>query len=484
MYDYSKFGTIADSLKPTYENVTREFITGTMKKILFSEEMPNFNFEFKENEAIEFIENVWNSYTSKYDFLKEDESKVINAIKQKNDIDDTINEKPSLIINDYKNFFELLRQYYEKDIELYFKRTGASGFAVYEKDNCFEQIWLRATSNDFNNPESFLKKNVDIINDETFEKYSEETLLGKSKNLNDNIICVKNSIAKPWDETPRKFEIIIYDKEYYENKELFDRPQYKLPVIRYGIYEKENKKICYIGAIQNPKVCYSEAVLKIKNGKNNLNKVSKDFTRKKYKLNKGIFESESIEYKRYVEKNKTIDKTIDKTNNNVNKQISPPENISEVEPSHLLALSIFVSFLHKEGITDIEVPNGYVLDYEYHQKRNIIMKKQFEEEWSEYKRKEWPEEYIINKKLVDNELNKEDLIIKNKTEKFRRTFMRLMYHYPKSKINNDNDNEKSDKTLHINIPVVKSLEDIKGDMLEETYSSVNDLNKEDKELLR
>jgi hypothetical protein len=60
--------------------------------------------------------------------------------------------------------------------------------------------------------------------------------------------------------------------------------------------------------------------------------------------------------------------------------------------------------------------------------------------------------------------------------------MRLMYHYPKSKINNDN--EKSDEALYINIPLVKSLEDIKGDILEETYSLVNNLNKEDKELLR
>lgn len=48
--------TIAQSLKPTFENVTREFITETLYKILFSEEIPNFRFDFKENEAIEFIE--------------------------------------------------------------------------------------------------------------------------------------------------------------------------------------------------------------------------------------------------------------------------------------------------------------------------------------------------------------------------------------------------------------------------------------------
>ena len=50
--------TIAQSLKPTFENVTREFITETLYKILFSEEIPNFRFDFRENEAIEFIEKI------------------------------------------------------------------------------------------------------------------------------------------------------------------------------------------------------------------------------------------------------------------------------------------------------------------------------------------------------------------------------------------------------------------------------------------
>lgn len=46
-------------------------------------------------------------------------------------------------------------------------------------------------------------------------------------------------------------EITIYDKQYYDNKELWNRPHYTLPVIRYGIYEKENRKICSIGSIQD-----------------------------------------------------------------------------------------------------------------------------------------------------------------------------------------------------------------------------------------
>ena len=51
-------GSVAESWLPTFENVTREFITETLYKLLFSEDLPNFKFEFRENEAIDFIEKV------------------------------------------------------------------------------------------------------------------------------------------------------------------------------------------------------------------------------------------------------------------------------------------------------------------------------------------------------------------------------------------------------------------------------------------
>ena len=59
--------TIADSLKPTFENVTREFITETLYKLLFSDELPNFRFIFTETEAIEFIDNTLSNYRNQFD---------------------------------------------------------------------------------------------------------------------------------------------------------------------------------------------------------------------------------------------------------------------------------------------------------------------------------------------------------------------------------------------------------------------------------
>ena len=57
--------TIAESLKPTFENVTREFIVYSMDELLFNDQIPNICFEFKENEAVEFIEKILNDFVIK-----------------------------------------------------------------------------------------------------------------------------------------------------------------------------------------------------------------------------------------------------------------------------------------------------------------------------------------------------------------------------------------------------------------------------------
>ena len=88
---FNKKRTIADSLKPTYENVTREFITKTLYKILFSDELPNFGFEFRESEALDFIEKTLLDYRSRYKNdasffcrIRRETSTNIKKIKRKN----------------------------------------------------------------------------------------------------------------------------------------------------------------------------------------------------------------------------------------------------------------------------------------------------------------------------------------------------------------------------------------------------------------
>lgn len=430
--------TIADSLTPTFENVTKEFIISTFREILFSDELPNFRFDFREKEAIEFIENLIKDYINDCSYYKEEieerQKRTLDKIKQKTNNN---TEVPVMVVNDYKKFFEYLRQIYEKNIELFFERTDMSFFTTYERDNLFEQIWLRATPNDFNNPEEFLRKQAEMINDRTFEKYDKETYLGELEVLNNHIICIKNGIARTWDENFREMQITIYDKEHYNNKELWNRPHYTLPVVRYGIYEKDNKKICSIGSIQQKRGSSDEINLK------------KKVDREKYKVNKDV----------------------------------PEEDISKVEPKNVIALSIFINLLHREGITDIEVPSMYVLDHEYHRKRNKYLLKEFKKEWAtpdiwdrknRDKRQKYPEEYKEAYKNFLKMFGKQDLISEIKTERLLLTFRRLLNHYPKANITAYP--EEIDNYMHLSIPVVKDENEINGDLLKEFYKLVQALD--------
>lgn len=432
--------TIADCWLPTFENVSREFVIDNLKKLLFSDELPNFRFDFREKEAIEFIENIIKKYVDSFkntDYKEEIEqkyNKILEKIKQKTEGN---TKEPVMVVNDYKKFFEYLRQAYEKDIELFFQRTDFSGFNRYEKDNFFELIWLRTTPNDFNNPEEFLKKQAEMMKDTTFEKYDKETYLGKLECLNNHIICIKNGIARTWDENFREMQITIYDKEHYNNKELWNRPHYTLPVIRYGIYEKDGKKICSIGSIQHKADSSDEENLK------------KKMDRQKYKVNKDI----------------------------------PQEDTKKVEPKNVIALSIFINLLHREGITDIEVPSMYVLDHEYHRKRNKYLLREFKQEWTEKdfwdrdnreKREKYPEEYKEAFQIFLKTFRKQDLISEIKTERLLLIARRLLNHYPKANI--IAYPEEMDNYMHLQIPVVKDENDINGDILKEFYNLVQTLD--------
>ena len=420
--------TIAESLEPTFENVTREFITNTLYKLLFSSEIPNIKFDFREKEAISFIEETLQNYRNSFNDeeliseLKLEHKKILDSLKQK---PTAITEIPVMTINDYKKFFELLRQIYEKDIELFFKDSELSGFQVKEKDNLFEQIWLRCTPEDFRNPELFLDKQNQMIHDKTFDKYDNETCIGKMDFFADNVLCIKNGIARTWDENSREFEIIIYDKNHYADTDLLYKPHYTLPVIRYGIYNMNGKKVCYIGSIQNKNLIfpYTEQDL------------DKNVNRTKFRVNAGV----------------------------------PKELTDKVEPNAVLALSIFINLLHKEGITEFEIPCTSVLSYEYEKRLIANATTDLNQNWTEERKKSRPLAYEIAKKFVAHNQGKEDLIREIKTDGFLKKFNRILYHYPKGTVNS----YPSDYFLRLNIPIVNNENEIKGELLQQFYKLIN-----------
>lgn len=418
--------TIGERLKPTLKNVTEKFITDTMYKLIFDKTLPNFNFDFRESEAINFVEYILKRYSTKFNFYHKESSQILEHISSK----DFNNENPVMIIHNYQDFFELLRQYYEQDIELYFQRTGYSVLPCYEQTNCFEQIWLRATPEDFADPEQFLRKGISLLKDHTLDKYNKETCIGKLSRFDDNPIFVQNKVARTWDENSKEFQITIYDKRHYNNMKLFNRPHYSLPVIRYGIYEKNGKKICHIGSIQDKK--FSD--LTDENLRKYINESRKCF-------NKGKLRSENF--------------------------------IEKVEPEKLLSLGIFIDILNKEGVYEIETPGMLVLDYDYHTKRGELAKANFDIEWNEYKKKKCPDTYQRDLKYLSMNYNMQDTISEIKTERLIYTVKRLLSHYPNGKINSFPGDV--DSFLRLTIPSIKQKSDINGTILQEIFSLVNNM---------
>ena len=58
-----------------------------------------------------------------------------------------------------------------------------------------------------------------------------------------------------------------------------------------------------------------------------------------------------------------------------------------------ISISVIPSLLHKEGITEIEIPGLYVLDYEYHMKRNEKLLEDLKKDWPQERILEQPERY-------------------------------------------------------------------------------------------
>ena len=85
-----------------------------------------------------------------------------------------------------------------------------------------------------------------------------------------------------------------------------------------------------------------------------------------------------------------------------------------------------------------------VLDYDYHTKRSIQTKAQFDKEWTEYRKKQCPDRYKFELEYLSMNYNKQDTISEIKTE-------RLI------------------------IPLIKHKSDINGDILQEMYSLVNNM---------
>ena len=102
-------------------------------------------------------------------------------------------------------------------------------------------------------------------------------------------------------------------------------------------------------------------------------------------------------------------------------EVMSDEDSYQIEPKNLLALSLFINLLHREGITE-----------------------------------------------------KEDLISEIKIERLFYTFRRLLQHYPMGSIKSYPG--EVDSFMHLSIPVVRNRNDINGSVFLELYELDTPIN--------
>lgn len=278
------------------------------------------------------------------------------------------NNLSTLIIKDLEEFMKKLETYLE--IEKDKCRKSIKFYRDPDKNNLkllMIYLFVNATVNDFSNPSEFIDRTIEFLKDDTFSYLNDSIVVPLGELFFGSNLKIKNTLQSVLMETPNKIEIT------FEN---FDGDTYKLPTISYGIKtNSKDEKECYIYSILNDK-------------KNIDSKFSKKISRLLYKLNKGIMDIESGEYLEFLEGNSTY----------------YPENISDVSPSSVLSLVIFLNLLKKEGIKKIKVVPYLPLRY---LSRSLVAR-----------------DSTLKEKLE----KRNDEIQTNITDKFIRTFRRVMYY--------------------------------------------------------
>lgn len=274
---------------------------------------------------------------------------------------------PTFSINNKEKFYNKIKEYVEiyRSTDCYFEENEE-----YIK-GIIACLFANMSISDFHDPEKYVKRMIDFRKNRFLENKSTsyiESLEG----------FIEIKIQNAANETPFCFQAKIVDEEN----------QYLLPTINYGIAEDT----CYIYAIQD----YN---------KHEKHPYHNKITRKLYKLNKNVFETETKEYKDYKEGKKEY----------------YPENISDVSPGALLVLTVFLNEIEKGGINKVQIVP--YLPVRYENKMQVLafktLKKAKEENFKEEETRKYYLELVNNQRKIQS----------NITEKFIRTVRRVAYHF-------------------------------------------------------
>lgn len=305
---------------------------------------------------------------------------------------------PLLIINNSKDFYSLLNKYIlmvkEKNIKIpsYIKEVDKFIMAY---------LLVNATTEDFINPMAYIERRIAFLKDDKLAKYDNIIKLDFNNYFDNSLLEIKRDIQSIQMETPNKISFKLTKGEDY----------YNLADISYGI----DNNTCYIYSIMN------------KQNKSNQSYYAKKMNRYLFKLNEGIEDKESLEYKKYKA--------------GVNNYY--PENISDVTPSFVLAICTFLKMLEKENINKIKIASYLPIRYN----SRLIAAENSND--------------IINLK------NRNDKIQENITNKFIRTFYRSSHHLKNLEINSLP--YEIDEYLNIKL---NKFKDINNSIIEETLNKI------------
>ncbi|MBE6151882.1 MAG: hypothetical protein E7165_01015 [Firmicutes bacterium] len=274
--------------------------------------------------------------------------------------------KPILMINNNEQLITLLEQYFD---ECDNHKNKFSNCKLETRIKIYlTLVWANATYEDFANPTLYIKRRIDFYRNKLFS-FDKKEYGSAVEALNGSNIIIENYTQDIRQETPYVFKVSFKNQE----------DGFNLPCISYGISNGE----CFIYAVQGEK-------------REELTKYQKAMNRRLFKLNSDVLKHESDEYIEYI-----------------NGEEYYPENISDVSPSAIMALSIFLDELNKHGIEKVKVvtllpirynskEQAFAKKYEYQLKKKNLTENQLKKLLLEYKRESLRIQQNLSEKMIRN----------------------------------------------------------------------------------
>ncbi len=209
-----------------FREIIELFLYTSIHEIKSESEVPNINFKFPDESMILFKDIVANPFEKKGYWTPNARQEDIDFLMQLDKDVITIN------VNDGYRFFQLLQEITNSLIKLrkYYRIESDSRSTAM---SVMRRIWLRMGINDINNVELFLEKQLQFVNNMTFDTKSVRIDVPFEYD-----VFMTTSVNETFDESTRSMSFLIKEGE----------KSYELPRILYDI---DDEGTCYVYGVQN-----------------------------------------------------------------------------------------------------------------------------------------------------------------------------------------------------------------------------------------